>query len=313
MAYAARRLLQLLPLLLVISCLTFAMASAVPGDVAEMMVIRSGGQPTPEAVAALRDQLGLDDPFLVRYARWLGGLARLDLGASWQTREPVVAILARALPATLWLTGTALAIGTLLALFLGTVAAAFPDGLPDRLGLLFTLLNKVTPDFLLAFALMYLLAVRWHVLPLQGCGTWRHVLLPALTLGLGLGAHLGRVLRASLLEVLGQRYVAVARAKGLPLAAVLLRHALPNALLPVVTSLGDSLGFLLGGTVIVENVFNWPGLGRVALEAIAGRDLPVLQGYTLLMAVLVVTVNLAVDLCYRWLDPRIRLEAGAGA
>ncbi len=313
MAYAARRLLQLLPLLLVISFLTFAMASAVPGDVAEMMVIRSGGQPTPEAVAALRDQLGLDDPFLVRYARWLGGLARLDLGASWQTREPVVAILARALPATLWLTGTALIVGALLALVLGTGAAAFANRLPDRAALLFTLLGKVVPDFLLAFALMYLLAVRWPLLPLQGYGTWRHVLLPALTLGLGVGAHLARILRASFLEVLGQNYITVARAKGLPPGTVLWRHALRNALLPVVTGLGDTTGFLLGGTVIVENVFNWPGLGRVALEAIAARDLPLLQGYTLLMAVLVVSVNLLVDLSYRWLDPRIRLEAAAGA
>lgn len=311
--YVLRRLLHLVPLLFLLSLLTFLLAAAVPGDVAEMLVIGSGGQPTPEAVAAVRAQLGLDDPLPVRYLRWLAAAVRLDLGLSWQTREPVAAVLGRALPATLQLTGAALALGALLGLALGAAAAAAAGRLPDRLALLFTLLGKVVPDFLLAFALMYLLAVRWPLLPLQGYGTWRHLLLPALTLGAGAGAHLARIVRAALLEALGQRYVTVARAKGLTRARVLWRHALPNALLPAVTALGDSAAFLLGGTVIVENVFNWPGLGRVALQAIGARDLPLLQGYALLMAVLVVAVNLAVDLSYRWLDPRLRLGAGAGA
>ncbi|BDG59290.1 ABC transporter permease [Caldinitratiruptor microaerophilus] len=310
LGHAFRRLLALPAVLVGVTLLTFLLTGLIPGDVAEELILRSGGQPTPEAVAALRAQLGLDDPGPVRYLRWLARVARLDLGQSWQTGEPVGPLLLERLQATLVLTGTALTVGVGVALGLGTWAAARPGGLADRLALGTTLLLRCTPDFVLGFVLLYFLAVRWPVLPLTGAGTWRHLVLPALVLGLGLGATQARLLRASLLEVLREPFIAAARARGLGRRTVLLRHALRAALVPVVTSLGNATGFLLGGSVVVEAIFGWPGVGQLAVRAVGTRDLPVLQGYALAMATLVVVVNLAVDLSYPLLDPRIAVEGG---
>lgn len=312
MAYMGRRLLMLPAILLGVTLLTFVLTTLVPGDVVESLVLRSGGEPTPEVVAALRAEMGLDDPILVQYGRWLGQVVRLDLGTSWLTGKPVREELAARLPATLWLTGAALALGMLIALVLGTLTALLHDTWFDRTGLLFTLLVRTTPDFVFAFGLTYLLAVRWSLLPIAGSGTWRHLVLPAVVMGSGVAASLSRLLRAALLEVMGETWLLGARAKGLPSRIILLRHTLRNALLPVVTALGNSLGFLLGGSVIVETIFAWPGLGQQLAKAISGRDLPLLQGYVLLVAVLIVLVNLAVDLLYGWLDPRTSREEGMG-
>ncbi|MEW6047296.1 MAG: ABC transporter permease [Bacillota bacterium] len=310
LGHALRRLLALPAVLLGVTLLTFLLTGLIPGDVAEELILRRGGQPTPEVVAALRAQLGLDDPAPLRYLRWLGRVIRLDLGESWQTGEPVGPLLLDRLRATLTLTGVALCIGVVVAVGLGTWAAARPGSPGDRLTLGVTLLLKCTPDFVLGFVLLYFLAVRWPVLPLTGAGTWRHVVLPALVLGPGLGASQARLLRAGILEALREPFILAARARGLARRAVLVRHALRAALVPVATSLGNATGFLLGGSVIVEAIFGWPGVGQLAIRAVGARDLPVLQGYALVMAALVVLVNLAVDLLYPLLDPRIALEGG---
>lgn len=310
LTHVIRRLLALPAILVGVTLLTFLLTGLIPGDVAEEVILRRGGQPTEESVAALRAELGLDDPGPVRYLRWLGRVARLDLGESWQTGEPVGPLLLERLRATLLLTGAALAIGVAVALGLGTWAAARPGGPADRLALGVSLLLKCTPDFVLGFVLLYFLAVRWPVLPLTGAGTWRHLVLPALVLGIGLGATQARLLRASLLEVQREPFITAARARGLGRRTVLVRHALRAALVPVVTSLGNATGFLLGGSVVVEAIFGWPGVGHLAVRAVGTRDLPVLQGYALAMATVVVLVNLAVDVSYPFLDPRIGAEGG---
>lgn len=308
MGYVLRRLLALPLVLLLVTFLTFLLTSLVPGDVVEGLILRGGGHPTPEAVAALRAEMGLDAPLLVRYGHWLGRAATLDLGTSWLTHAPVADELAARLPATLWLAGAALGISTAAALAVGALTALRRDTWADRGALAATLLLRTTPDFVLAFGLMYVLAVRWPVLPIAGSGTWRHLVLPAAVLAAGIIPAKARLLRASLLEVLAEPYILSARARGLTSRTVLWRHAVPNALLPLVTSFGNSLGFLLGGAMVIENLFAWPGLGQLALKAVAVRDLPLLQGYVLLLALLVVLLNLLVDLAYGWLDPRIALE-----
>jgi len=312
MAFALRRAAMLPLILLGISAATFLLTSLVPGDVAHLLLLRRGAQPTPEMVEAVRVELGLDAPLLVQYGRWLARAVRLDLGTSWLTRGPVAAELAARLPATLLLTGSALALGLGLAAVLGTVSAWLRGTWVDRAILGATLLLRTTPDFVLAFGLVFLLAVRWPLLPIAGSGTWRHLVLPALVMGLGVGATQARLLRASLLEVMGEAYMLAARVKGLPARAALIRHGLRNALVPLVTATGNSLGFLLGGSVVVESLFAWPGMGQQLAQAIAARDLPLLQGYVLLLAALVVLVNLAVDLLTGWLDPRTSHPSGGG-
>lgn len=307
MAYLIRRLLALPLILLAISFLTFLLTSLVPGDVVESLILRSGEQPTPDTVAALRAELGLDAPALIRYGRWLGQALTLDLGNSWLTRTPVADELAARLPATLWLAGSALAVSTAGGLILGVVTAVRRDTWADRGVLLAGLLLRTVPDFVLAFGLIYLLAVRWSLLPIAGSGTWRHLVLPTLVLAAGAVPIKARLLRASLLETLAETYILNARSNGLPRRTVIWRHALRNALLPMFTSLANTVGYLLGGSVVVENIFAWPGLGHLALKAVSARDLPLVQGYVLLLAVLVVSLNLAVDLAYAHLDPRIVL------
>lgn len=311
MAYVGRRLLTLPLVLLVVTFFTFVLTSMVPGDVVEGLILKSGGQPTPETVAALREEMGLNDPLLVQYGRWLSHVVTLDLGASWRSGTAVIDELKERLPATLWLAGAALAVSTAIALAVGAASALLRDTWADRGVLLATMILRTAPDFVLAFGLIYVLVLEWPLLPIAGSGSWRHLVMPTLVLAMGMAPAKARLLRASLLEVMGEPYILGARAKGMPYRTVIWRHALRNALLPMVTSIGNSVGFLLGGSVVVENIFAWPGLGQLALRAVTSRDLPLLQGYVLLLAVLVVLLNLMVDLIYRWLDPRIALGGSA--
>ncbi|MGQ9557483.1 MAG: nickel ABC transporter permease [Desulfurispora sp.] len=306
LSYLFRRLFYLLPVLLGISLVTFALIKLAPGDPAEVLLRASGTEPTREAVAALRRELGLEEPVHLQYWHWLRRVLEGDLGISYRTGQPVREELLERLPATVELAGAALVCMLLLAVPVGVGAALYRYSWPDHLGRLLALIGAAMPSFWLGLLLIYLFSVRWELLPVMGRGGLEHLLLPALTLGLGMAAAYARILRAGMVEVLEQEYVRVARAKGLPERLVVGKHALKNALLPALTLLGMSLGHLLGGTVIVEMVFAWPGVGRLAVEAIFNRDYPVIQGYALMMAVIFVLLNTLVDLLYSWLDPRIR-------
>lgn len=311
--YAGKRLATLLPVMLGVSLITFLLIELAPGDPAEIILMKRDIDPTPEALLEARRLLGLEGPIHLRYVLWLSRTVRGDLGISFATGEPVAKEIISRLPATLELATGGLAVMLLLALPLGTLAALFARTIVDHFSRFAALLGASLPPFYLGLLLICYLAVRWEPLPVMGRGELRHLILPSLTLGFGLAATYARLLRANLLEVLQLDFVRAARARGLKEAAVVGGHALRNALIPLVTVLGLSAGRLLGGTVVVEQAFAWPGVGRLAVESIFSRDIPVLQGYALLMAVIYVLVNLAVDLAYRFLDPRVRLgreEAG---
>ena len=305
--YLARRLLLVPGLLVGISLISFSLLNLAPGDPAEILLrLQQPGTEAPrEAVLALRQALHLDDPLPLRYGRWLYGAVQGDLGTSYRSGKSILHELGQRLPATLLLAGASLAMAIALSLPLGIGAAVWRGSPLDGLSRCLVLLGTSVPSYVLALTLMWLLAVKLHWLPAIGYGDPQHLVLPALTLGAGVSASLMRLTRASLLDVLAQDYVRTARAKGVREGRVIGVHALKSALLPVVTVLGMSLGHLLGGAVIVETIFGWPGVGKYAVDAIFLRDYPVIQGFVLYMAVIFLCINLAVDLAYRWLDPRL--------
>ena len=260
---------------------------------------------------ALRHALGLDRPLGVQLMRYLEGLARLDLGQSLHNRRPITELLAERLPATLQLALVALVVTLCLALPLGLVAAARRGSIWDRTAMGFSLLGVSIPNFWLGPLLILVFSLWLGWFPVSGRDAPGSVVLPALTLGLSLAAILSRMVRSSLLEVLGEDYVRTARAKGLAGRQVMLFHALPNALLPVITVIGLQLGALLGGAVITETIFAWPGIGLLTVEAIQSRDYPVVQACVLVIALSYVLVNTFTDLLYAWIDPRIRLGEGS--
>jgi len=308
--YLLKRLIYLLPVMLGVSIVTFALINLAPGDPAEIILRSEGVEPTREAVDALREELGLNDPVYVQYLRWLWNLLHFDLGTSFRTGMPVAEEILSRFPATMELTFAALAFMVLLALPTGILAALYRHTFIDHLSRFGALIGASMPNFWQGLMLIYFFAVVWDIFPVMGRGGPGHLVLPAITLGFSMAAVYTRVLRAGMLDVLGQEYIKVARAKGLKEKWVIGRHALKNALLPAVTLLGMSTGHLLGGTVIVETIFAWPGVGKFAVDAIFNRDYPVIQGYALFMALVFVLANLLVDIVYVFLDPRIRLERG---
>lgn len=305
--YMARRLLILPVLFLGISIIAFTLLNLAPGDPADILLRlqQPGTEPPREAVLALRKELRLDDPLPLRYGRWLLEAAQGDLGTSYRSGKPIMEELGQRLPATLMLAGAGLALAVSMAVPLGIIAAVWRGTLLDGVSRLLALTGAAVPSYVLALLLILFFAVKLHWLPAIGYGGLKHLVLPAIALAFGVSAHLMRLTRASLLEVLHQDYVRTARAKGLSERSVIGVHALKNALLPVVTVLGMSLGHLLGGAVIVETIFGWPGIGKYAVDSIFLRDYPVIQGVVLYMAVIFLVVNLAVDISYRWLDPRL--------
>ena len=303
-----RRLLTLVPVLLGVTFLSFLLLYVVPGDPVQAVA----GERYDEAVLAeLREELHLDDPLLLRYGRFLAGLLRGDLGVSYVSREPVSEAIAATFPNTLRLALASMLVAVVLGVGLGTAAAARPGSWLDRIAMVLASAGISVPVFWLGMVLIFLFSVKLHWLPPSGFGegSLRHLVLPAITLGTASAALIARMTRASLLEVLGQDYIRTARAKGLHPARVLLVHGLRNALLPVVTVVGNDFGSYLSGSVLTEMIFAWPGLGRYTLEAVARRDLPAIQGAILVMALAFVLVNLLVDLSYAWIDPRTRREA----
>ncbi len=283
--------------------LVFLLVHLVPGDPVEAM-LGEGARPADRT--ALAAALGLDRPLGRQYLDYLGGLVRLDLGQSFVYQRPVADLLAERLPATLILAGVALTLALLLAVPLGVLAACGRGRAIDGAAMGFSLLGSSIPNFWLGPMLILVFSLWLGWTPVSGREGPASLILPAITLGTSLAAILARMVRSSVLEVLGEDYVRTARAKGLSPAAVLWGHALRNAWLPVLTLVGLQLGGLLGGAVITETVFAWPGLGSLLVEAIQGRDYPVLQGCVLVVSLAYVLVNTATDLVYAWIDPRIR-------
>jgi peptide/nickel transport system permease protein len=304
--YALGRLVGTVPVLFGVTLLVFLMAWVTPGDPVVAMLGEASQGISREALDDLRRELGLDRPLPVQYVGYLAGLSRGDLGRSIRSRRPVLDEIRDRLPATVELAVAALAIAVVVGVGLGIVAAVRKRTWVDGAAIAVALVGVSVPVFWSGFLLMIVFALELGWLPASGRGSWRHLVLPAVTVGVSSAAFIARITRGAVLEALGQDYVRTARAKGLPPRRVVLRHALRNALLPIVTVVGLQMGGLLGGAVLTETVFAWPGVGRLLVDAIVARDLPLVQGSVLVVSVLFILVNLAVDLSYAAINPKVR-------
>jgi ABC-type dipeptide/oligopeptide/nickel transport system permease component len=299
-----RQIVQAAIVLLNVSLVVFVLVRIVPGDPARLML---GMEATEEAVQAARAQFGFDRPLYVQYIQFVGGALRGDLGQSVRFRRPVGDLLRESFPATLELALAATVIALLLAVPAGIYAAVHRDGVLDRCLMAGALIGQAMPIFWLGIMLITLFSVKLGWLPTSGRGSLAQLIMPSVTLSTYVMALLARLTRSNMLDVLREQYVRTARAKGLRETVVVHKHALMSAALPIVTVLGLQVGALLSGAVVTETVFNWPGIGTLALRAIQQRDYPVVQGVVLVSAALFVLINGMVDLAYRYLDPRVRL------
>jgi ABC-type dipeptide/oligopeptide/nickel transport system permease component len=300
-----QRLLYTVPALWLILTMVFLLIHIVPGDPVEQIL---GQDARPEDVSQLRHDLGLDQPIGLQYARYFEGLARGDWGQSIRFSAPVRPIVLERFPATLELSIAALLVCIAIAIPAGVFSARRRGRAADRATSVFTLLGLSIPNFALGPILILVFSIEIGWLPVSGRGGIGRLILPAATLGAALAAILTRMVRGSMIEELSSDYVRTARAKGISETAVLFRHAFPNALIPVITILGLQFGSLLAGTIVTETIFSWPGIGRLAVQAISARDYPLLQGCILVIAVSYVVVNLLTDLVYAMVDPRVRLQ-----
>ena len=303
--FVVRRVALTVPVLLGVATLVFSLIHLVPGNPALSML---GEGATPEEVLALRERLGLERPLPVQYVAFLSGVVRGDLGESLRYGTPVASEIAARVPATLQLALAAMLVAVGLAVPLGILAAVYRGTAVDHGAMTFALVGICLPNFWLGPLLAIVFAVQLGWLPVSGTGGLSHLVLPSITLGTALAAILARMTRAGLLEELGEPYVLAARAKGVSRWRAILRHAFRNSLIPIVTIVGLQFGAVLTGTIITETIFAWPGLGRLLIQSISFRDYPLVQGCILLIAVTYVAVNLATDVIYGFLDPRVRYE-----
>jgi len=311
--YLFRRLLYFVPVIFVVTLVVFSITMLLPGDPA-LAFLGEANIHDKVAYQAMRQELGLDRPLAVQYVNWVGRALRGDLGRSVRTHEAVSEALAARLPVTIELAAVALGIALLIAIPVGIISATQPNSKLDAVATVMAVSGVALPEFFVGIVLIYLFAVGLRLLPPSGyvplsVGLWanlKSIILPALSLGLTLNAVTMRQTRASLLEVLQEEYVTVARSKGLPEGAVIRVHALKNALIPVITVIGLQVGVLFTGAILTETIFSWPGVGKWLIEAINRRDYPVLQGGMLLLGAMVMLVNLLVDITYGIINPRIR-------
>ncbi|EMM6941613.1 nickel ABC transporter permease subunit NikB [Morganella morganii] len=309
MRFIFRRVLLLIPMLLGTSLFIFLILRLGPSDPALDYLRLSKIPPTPQAVESARELLGLDKPVMTQYFHWLSDALHLDFGISYATQKPVLPDLLYFLPATLQLAGLALALTIILSVPMGMLAARYREKWPDQLVRVIAFIGVSMPNFWLGFLLILLFSIHLGWLPPMGKGEAKHLIMPVIAISLMSLAINARLLRASMLEVAGQRHVRYARLRGLSEMTVERSHILRNAWLPVITAIGMHIGELLGGALIIESIFSWPGVGRYAVSAIMNRDYPVIQCVTLLMVVIFVLCNLIVDIIYAIADPRIRLSA----
>ena len=303
LVYITRRLVVMVPVLLLVVTLVFFAFQVIPGDPARLFV---GPDASQDAVEAVRRELGLDQPMVVQYATYMRRLVTGDLGRSIAMRRPVVDELVRVFPATFRLAVVSILVSMVVGVPLGLIAAINRGGVWDHVSSMVAVLGLSMPAFWLGLLLIYLLSVELRWLPSTGEAGWENYIMPTICLSTFSIAFIARMTRSSMLEVIRHDYVRTARAKGVPDWGVIVRHGLRNALLPIVTVVGLRFGYMLGGAVVVEEIFAWPGMGRLLIVAVAQRDIPVVQGLLLMFSAAFVLVNLLVDVSYAFLDPRIR-------
>lgn len=306
--YVIQRILAIIPVLVLVSLLVFVMLDLVPGDSVDALVSQTQGTISAEDAASLREELGLNDPLPVRYWHWVSDVLRGDLGTSIASGQPVLELIAQRFPSTLQLSVIGMGLAIVIGFAVGIIAALNRGNLIDTIAMGFGTVGVSMPSFWLGLLLMLVFAVKLQWFPVIGTGGWQGLVLPVVTLGFRAAAIISRLVRSSLIDVLGQDYIRAARAKGLPGWSVIWSHALKNTLVPIVTIVGLQFGSLLGGAIIVEAVFVRRGMGQLLINAIQVRDFPVVQGTILFVALIYVFVNLCVDLFYGLLDPRIRFS-----
>ena len=302
--FAARRLLTSIPVVFVVGVLVFSMIHLLPGD--PVMVMFRGANASPTQIEQVRHQLGLDQPAPLQFVSFVTRALRGDFGTSLRSNRPVVEEISKQLPSTLELAATGLSLAVIMGVALGTIAGLNRNSWVDTFAMAVAQVGVSLPEFLTGLLLIYFVSLQLRLLPATGQGGLAPLILPALTLALGFSAITARLTRSSLIEVYQQEYILTGRAKGLSERVVLLRHALKNALIPIITIIGLQLGNLLGGTVIVETVFARPGIGRLAVNAILAKDFPVIQATVLMAAIVYIVVNIIIDAAYTLLDPRVR-------
>jgi len=307
--FLARRLVASILVLVGVSFSVFLMLYLLPGDPIDIMLTQSQTQVTPEERAALRHHYGLDQPFIIRYGRYVWNVLHGDFGTSLYFKRPAIEVLRQQLPATLSLALAAMAIGVVLGLAMGILAAVNRNSWLDQLSMVLALGGVSIPGFWLGLMLIIIFAVTLHLLPAQGSGSLARLILPAVALGFEASAVIARITRSSMLEVFQSEYILTARGKGLSERVVILRHALRNALIPIVTILGLQFGHLLGGAVVIEKVFARQGIGALAVDSIFAKDFVVVQAVVLVISVVYTVLSLIVDMLYAVLDPRIRVAS----
>jgi len=304
-AYLSRRLIQAVLILLGVSLVTFFLLYLLPADPVRQIAGRSA---TAQTMQNIREQLGLDQPFVVQYWRYLSGLVHGDLGRSYLQKSEVAVLIWARLPATLLLMAGAIGCELLLGLTMGIIAALRRGSMTDQSLMIVSFVGVSAPQFVVGLLLLYVFAVKLGWFPIGGYGTFGHLVLPSLTLGIVGSGWYSRMMRSSMIEVLRQDYIRTARAKGLARRRVVFRHALPNAILPIIAMIGIDIGIFMGGIVVVESVFGWPGIGQLAWQAIQRIDIPIIMAVTLVSACAIVLGNLLADLVTPFIDPRIRLR-----
>ncbi len=303
--YLIQRLVQSALILLGVSFITFFLLFVLPADPVRQIAGRSA---TAETVENIRAQLGLDRPFLIQYGRYLSGLVQGDLGRSYLQKSQVSELITARLPATLILMAAGIMCELAIGLTMGVVAALRRGKASDQALMIGSFVAVSAPQFVVGLLMLYVFAVKLGWFPIGGYGTFAHVVLPAMTLGLLGSGWYARMMRSSMIEVMRADYIRTARAKGLSRARVVLRHALPNAILPIIAMIGIDIGVFMGGVVVVESVYGWPGIGQLAWQAIQRVDIPIIMGVTLVSAIAIVLGNLLADLITPMIDPRIRLK-----
>ncbi len=308
-SYIARRVAYLIPIWLGITVLAFLISTLAPGDPARIYFQRTHGrQPSQQELQIVRDRFNLDEAVVEQYVSWLSGAVRGDLGVSFTTGKPVLDELLLRFPATLTLAFWATVVTVVIAIPIGILAAIRRNSVLDQVTRAMSMLGASIPSFWLALLLIILFSVKLQWLPASGQQGWESLILPALALALGDAAVVARLTRSSLLEIINEDYVKTARAKGLSEGRIMIRHILRNGMAAVVTQIGLAFGFLLAYSAIVEVIFVWPGIGRLAVDAIGQRDYTMIQGFVVFAGSIFVLINLAVDLSYMWLDPRVTLS-----
>jgi len=305
LTYIVKRLLGMIPTLLLVAVVVFLFVHMLPGDPARLAAGPEADQATVELV---RKDLGLDLPMHQQFVRYFSHMLQGDLGTSLRTKRPVSTEIADRFLPTLYLTFASMIWSVMFGMIIGIVSAVWRNKWPDRLGMTLAVSGISFPAFALGMMLMQVFSVNLGWLPTVGASTWKHYILPSLTLGAAVAAVMARFTRASFVEVIQEDFVRTARAKGLSERTVIIKHALRNAMIPVVTMMGLQFGFLLGGSIVVETVFNWPGLGRLLVDAVTQRDYPVIQGLVLLFSLEFILINLIVDVLYGAINPSIRYK-----